>query len=77
MAIAIDETLARRRSIDEETHRQDHEFLKTWREREMRKRDSREKVREQVVGWSIITMLSGVGYAAYRGAVNLLHKAGQ
>ena len=42
-------------------------MFRLWIERENRKAEFREKVRAQVGGWTIITVLSGIGYAAFEG----------
>lgn len=48
-------------------HAEHHRMFRLWIERENRKAEFREKVKAQVGGWTIITMLSGVGYAAWEG----------
>lgn len=42
-------------------------MFRRWIERENRKAEFREKVKAQVGGWTIITVLSGIGYAAFEG----------
>lgn len=66
-AAAIDEALDNRRSIDEETHRLDHEWIREERERRHARAASIAKVRESVLGWLIIAIVSGIGTLVYHG----------
>lgn len=50
-----------------EEHAEHHMMFRLWIERENRKAEFREKVKAQVGGWTIITVLSGIGYAAFEG----------
>lgn len=65
IAQIVAETLDERRSISEEAHRSHHAFLDAWIEEIEIKKERREKVKTQVVGWGIITILGGIGTGAY------------
>lgn len=60
------EVLHEHRTIDDETHRTDHEFIKFLKEREERKIARWEKVRQQVYGWGIIMAIGSIGTAVYQ-----------
>lgn len=51
--------------IDAETHARHHQVFETWLERENRRAEFREKVRQQVGGWVAISILSAIGYFAW------------
>lgn len=65
---ALHEVLDERRRTDEETHKEHHDWIREEIERRKRKRDDWEKIKNQIVGWSIIAFLGSVagtvGYAA-------------
>lgn len=71
---ALTEALYGGMSPDE--HAEHHQTFKTWIERENRKAEFREKVKAQVGGWSIITGLTAIGYAAWEGFKGLLRIKG-
>lgn len=50
MAVVLDEVLNRRRDIDNDTHKHDHEFIKMMREREERHARLWMKFKTSVVG---------------------------
>lgn len=66
LASALREVLNEQRSIDDETHRHDHEFIKFLKEREERRIARWEKIRQQVYGWGIIMLLGSIGTAVYQ-----------
>lgn len=69
----FERTLDQRRTISEAEHRADHEFLRTWRERECRRAKMWARIREQVVGWSIVAALGVIGTAAWMLIKNWIH----
>lgn len=56
--------------IDNETHKEHHEFIKVMLEREHRRLARSDRIREQVVGWAIIAFLGGIGTAVYNWLMN-------
>ena len=63
-------------SLSRDEHAEHHQTFKTWIERENRRAETREKIRAQVGGWGIVTVLSAIGYAAFEGAKALLRIKG-
>ena len=61
------------RSIDDETHRDHHEFVKVMIDKEKRSIDRSEKIKATVIGWFIITVLGGVGTAVYHVFIKAAH----
>lgn len=57
-------------------HAEHHRMFRIWIDRENRKAEFREKLKAQVGGWSIITLLSVVGYAVWEGFLATLHIKG-
>lgn len=69
---AVDAVLERRRGIPGDVHHMHHEFIDGEIERRRVKRETLDarraswtRIRESVIGWLIITVLAGVGSAAY------------
>jgi len=60
---AVTEVFEERRGIDADIHAAHHRFINEELEERQRKRERREKIREQVFGWGIITLLSGLIYS--------------
>lgn len=64
----VHEVLDERDSIDKETHQDHHRFVAHMIDRRDRANRSREKIRNNVIGWgiviAIITMVSALGAAA-------------
>ena len=56
-------------TVPEELHREHHDFIKTWIERQKRKDERWDKIKTQVGGWGIIAFLSGVGKGVYEAAL--------
>ena len=71
---AIHEVLNERLRIDEAKHRKDHEFIGLLRTREQRKQERYESVKRHVIGWSVITGLGLLGYAAWEWVIQSLLK---
>lgn len=65
MHLTINKVLDQRRSIDEETHRAHHEFIRFQIERSRRWQKRIDKIIESVGGWVVIAFLSGIGVAVY------------
>lgn len=65
IAAAIREELASL-TVPEDTHREHHEFIREWIEERKRKREWRDRIKAQVGGWAIITLLGGIGTGAYQ-----------
>lgn len=61
------------RSVPFEEHREHHEFIAMWIEREKRKIEMAEKVKAQLAGWGVITLLGGIGYAVWEWVKRHLH----
>ena len=47
-------------------HRSHHDYVSRLIDRDERRDQFRQKVKQQVIGWGVITFLSGVGLAAYQ-----------
>lgn len=63
--IALVDALAKSRPIADDIHVQHHEFIGTWIKRVERRAETMDKIKAQVGGWTIITLLGGVGYAVW------------
>lgn len=59
------EELLANSAVEPEAHKEHHDFLKEWIAKEKRKQERYEKVRTQVTGWGIISVLTGIGAAVY------------
>jgi hypothetical protein len=57
--------LEKRRNVSQETHKEHHDFIQQWIDREKRRQELYEKVKAQVVGWGVISgilsMVAGLG----------------
>lgn len=51
------------------THIAHHAFVAELIEEKRRRRDRWESIRQQVAGWALISVLSGIGLGAYNGYV--------
>jgi hypothetical protein len=60
--------------LSPEEHRDHHNAFAAYIEAQRRKMEFREKIKQQVGGWMIVTVLSGIGYAAWNGFMWALHK---
>ncbi len=69
-------TAAMQAGLSPEEHADHHATFRTWIERENRKAERNEKIKAQVGGWGIVTVLSGIGYAVFEGAKQILHLNG-
>lgn len=52
-------------TVPETIHREHHEFIGEWIEAQRVKRDRMEKIKTQVAGWAIVSVLGGIGTGAY------------
>lgn len=57
--------------LTEEKHLEQHAFIEEWIEEVKLKRERREKIKTQVMGWGIITFLGSIGTGMYHTAVYL------
>jgi hypothetical protein len=73
IADALDARLDKRRSIDEATHKEDHEFVRGLIRKERERKEFWLKVKQQVGGWSVVVVLTGIGAAVWNYLVSLIH----
>lgn len=73
---ALDARLDARRTIDEDTHRLDHDWIAEERSRRRARAVSIAKVRESVIGWIVIALLSGIGTLVYSAAKLVMREGG-
>ena len=57
--------------LSDPIHTEHHEFLSTWIARVRQREERQEKLKTQVFGWGIITILGAIGTAAYQGVIYL------
>lgn len=78
----LEEVLTRvldaRKKIDDERHSAHHEYVARLIERDAKREEFKERVRQQVVGWGVIVALGGflstVGYAGYHWVIEIAQK---
>ena len=70
----INEILDERDSFSGRTHSDHHRFVEEMIARERRKVERRERLRQQVAGWAIITALTGLGVGVYQMFVDLVKR---
>lgn len=63
---AINQVLDERQRIEAALHEKHHQFIDELLEDRRIKRERNERIRQQIIGWGIITVLSGIGYGAYQ-----------
>ena len=73
---AVREELDRRRHIEPETHKEHHEFIRAYMAEYEARKSKWEQRGEKVIGWGIISLLGGMGYALWEGLRALLHRGG-
>ena len=56
-------------TIPEDTHKEHHEFIRQWIDKQKRKDERWDKIKAQVGGWAIVTLLGSIGTGAYHGAI--------
>jgi hypothetical protein len=69
----LNEVLDSRRSIDEETHLADHQWIRGRVMHEQRAAERAEKIKAQVGGWAAIGLLTGIGYTVWEWLKGHLH----
>ena len=57
--------------IDAEAHKEQHRFIKEWIEEVKIKRERREKIKTQVMGWGIVSVLGSIGTGVYHSIIYL------
>ena len=62
---AVNEVLTARRSIDETSHFEHHNYVGALIERERKRTERNEKIKTQVIGWGVVTAIGGIGYAIW------------
>lgn len=70
----INETLDARDAITAHTHSDHHRFVEELIEREHRRMERNERIRQQVIGWGLISAITGAGYGAYHLFVEFVRK---
>ena len=71
---AINEILDERDAFDGRTHSDHHHFVEEMIAERKRKEERRERLRQQVVGWGIISTLSAMGYGTYHMFIEFVKK---
>jgi hypothetical protein len=64
IALAIREELSSL-TVPEDMHREHHEFIREWIEERRTKRERAEKIKTQVMGWGLVTLLGSIGTGVY------------
>lgn len=72
MKAVLNEVLDERKSISESTHRRDHEFVGDLVARAKRKNERFEKVKTNVLGWLVITIILGAGSVVWQWFIHLM-----
>ena len=57
--------------IDVEAHKEQHRFIEEWIEEIKLKRERREKIKTQVMGWGIVSVLGSIGTGVYHSIIYL------
>lgn len=52
-------------TVPEEMHREHHDFIREYIEERRIKRERVEKIKTQVMGWGIVSLLGGIGTGVY------------
>ena len=73
----ISEALDARAPVDKDTHIKHHEFIDVLLEEHKIKKQRKEKIKTQVIGWSIIAVLSAIGTAVYHWFEHMINTGGQ
>lgn len=66
LAEILGRVLDERRVIDAETHASDHAFVQMLKERERRRIERVERVRQHVIGWGVISAIGTAGFALWQ-----------
>lgn len=73
---AICQRLTEFSGLTPEEHREHHTAFTAYIESQRRKAEFQDKVKQQVGGWLIITVLAGLGTAAWNGVRYFLERGG-
>lgn len=57
--------------IDAEAHKEQHRFIEEWIEEVKIKRERCEKIKTQVMGWGIVSVLGSIGTGVYHSIIYL------
>lgn len=71
---AIAHRLTEFSGLTPEAHREHHEAFSAYIASQQRKAEFWDKVQQQLGGWMVIAILSGIGYAAWHGFVWVIEK---
>ncbi len=71
---AVHAALSERESIDRDTHKSHHDFVQDEIERKRRRRENCDKIKAQVGGWLVVSLLSAFAYAVFEGTKILMKK---
>ncbi len=52
-------------TVPEEIHKEHHAFISEWLDEQKRKRERHEKIRTQVAGWALVSVLGAIGKGGY------------
>lgn len=52
-------------TVPEDMHREHHEFIREYIEERKVKRERAEKIKTQVMGWGLVTVLGSIGTGVY------------
>ena len=68
VAREISQVLDERRSVPEQMHSDHHQFVGRLIQKDKKREALKQSLKQQVGGWSIITFITGIGYAVYKAA---------
>lgn len=71
---AVKQAIKETRSIEDNSHKAQHEWISMQIEREKRAQISRQKIKDQLLGWAIIAALSAIGLLTAGGVKALIHR---
>ncbi len=74
IALAVAAYLDERRSVDEATHQQHHQYVAERIQERKAAIEMRQAITRHVLGWGIVGLISGIGAAAYQIVDNWVHK---
>ncbi len=71
---AVNEAIQQHMAIDAEIHAKHHNLLERLIEQQDRRMRFYDRVKQQVAGWGVITMLGAIGYMTYEYFVGVVRK---
>lgn len=74
---ALREELDSRSPVDKEAHIKHHKFLDLFIEDFERKKERNERIKQNVIVWGIVAILSGIATAVYHWFEHLVRNGGQ